>query len=571
MSQNSHPSRATLKETIEKRGFVKASDARIITRESVEKDDGWLFDIKNILLDPATMDHVGELFWEEHPDLDGIQIAGVETAGIPLVAALVLIGHEKYKKKVSGFFLRKSRKKDGLMKMIEGEVHKDRPVILVDDLINSGKSMMRQVEVLEGEGMQVIAVWTLVRFRNLEYYEYFNKKSIPIRSPFELNDFQKTLGITNLVTKEKNTLRQGFVPKWKFSGGDPSYHFVVPKSDPAIDDKRVYFGSDHGVFWCLDQRSGETLWSYKVGFHPKGKGIFSSPVIFKDIVIFGAYDGNVYALDATTGKRKWVFMDADWIGSSPSVAEDLGLVFIGLEFGLFRKRGGIAAIDIKSGKLRWHSYDMPAYTHSSPLYIRERGQVAIGSNDGAAYLFNAIDGSLVWKFETGTPSDEELKIGFSSLDIKESFVYNEKRDLIIFGNKQDSIFFVSRKGGKEVGRFTAEFGFYSTPAIYKDTVLAASLDKHLYCIDMDRFAEKWRWYAGARIFATPLVLNDHVYIGANTGRLTELNAETGEEVAFFQATERITNKIAYNPETQRFFVTTFANELYCLEKPHDST
>ncbi|OGJ58043.1 hypothetical protein A2635_01430 [Candidatus Peribacteria bacterium RIFCSPHIGHO2_01_FULL_51_9] len=570
MSQNSHPSRATLKGTIEKRGFVKASDARIITRESIEKNDGWLFDIKNILLDPTTMHHIGELFWEAHADLDEIQIAGVETAGIPLIATLVLIGHEKYKKKASGFFLRKSRKKDGLMKMMEGEMHKNRPVILVDDLINSGKSLMRQVEALEENDMKVIGVWTLVRFRNPEYYEYFNAKSIPIRSPFELNDFQSTLGITNLVKKNEPNLKQGFVPKWKFSGGDPSFHFVVPKSDPAIDDKRVFFGSDHGVFWCLDQKSGQTLWSYKVGFHPKGKGIFSSPALFENTVFFGAYDGNVYALDFATGKRKWIFMDADWVGSSPCVAEDLGLVFIGLEFGLFKKRGGIAAIDIESGKLRWHHYDMPTYTHSSPLYIKEHGQVVIGSNDGTAYLFNAADGSLVWKFATGTPNEEELKSGFSSLDIKESFVYDKKRDVIIFGNKHGSIFFVSRKEGKEIGRFTAEFGFYSTPAVYKDTVLAASLDKHLYCIDLNTHAEKWKWYAGARIFATPFALDGHVYIGANTGRLAELNAETGEETAFFQATERITNKIAYNPETQRFFVTTFANELYCLEKMHET-
>jgi len=566
MSEDVGMSRAALKEAIEQRGFVRSSNARIITRQSVEKDQGWLFDIKNILLDPVVMGHIGHLFWGDHADLGDLQIAGVETAGIPLVASIVAGGHHKQGGKVSGFFLRKSRKKDGLMKTIEGEVCKDRPIILVDDLINSGKSLMRQVEVLEGEGLRVAGIWVLVRFRDLEYYPYFRDKSIPVRSAFDLNDFNATLGTKNLIRKDEPTLRQGFTPVWKFSGGDPSYHFVVPKSDPIVGERYVYFGSDQGIFWCLDQGGGGAVWSYQVGFHPKGKGIFSSPTLFQSTVFFGAYDGNVYALDADTGKKKWIFMDADWIGSSPCVAEDLGLLFIGLEFGLFRKRGGIAAIDIETGKRRWQYYEMPAYTHSSPLYIAGRRQVVVGSNDGVAYLFNAVDGTLLWKFETGSLTEDELRTGFSTIDIKESFAYDKKRDLIIFGNKQGTLFFVRRKDGSEAGRFVAEFGFYSMPVIYQDTVLAASLDKHLYCVNLDSFTETWKWNAGARIFSTPFVLDDHVYIGANTGRLTELNAATGEEISFFQATERIANRVAYNPQSKRFFVLTFANELYCVQK-----
>ena len=46
----------------------------------------------------------------------------------------------------------------------------------------------------------------------------------------------------------------------------------------------------------------------------------------------------------------------------------------------------------------------------------------------------------------------------------------------------------------------------------------------------------------------------------------EIDLISGKELSFFQATERITNKIVYNAETERFFVPTFANEIYCLEK-----
>ena len=43
-----------------------------------------------------------------------------------------------------------------------------------------------------------------------------------------------------------------FNNRWRFASPDPNFFHRVPKSFPATDGKRVYFGSDCGVFWCLD-------------------------------------------------------------------------------------------------------------------------------------------------------------------------------------------------------------------------------------------------------------------------------------------------------------------------------
>ncbi|HEC33049.1 MAG TPA: hypothetical protein ENI63_02190, partial [Candidatus Kaiserbacteria bacterium] len=69
-----------------------------------------------------------------------------------------------------------------------------------------------------------------------------------------------------------------------------------------------------------------------------------------------------------------------------------------------------------------------------------------------------------------------------------------------------------------------------------------------------------------RIFASPTVINNRLYIGSNDGRLYEINLDTGEELGFIQVSERITNKIIYNKKTGAFFLLTFANELYCIYK-----
>ncbi|OGG63385.1 hypothetical protein A3C21_02910 [Candidatus Kaiserbacteria bacterium RIFCSPHIGHO2_02_FULL_59_21] len=558
--------RARLKRAIETLAFVRGDEAPHVSRSGKFRESGWLFDIRNVILRSEALDDSAALFWETFGGKN-VQIGSIESAGIALVSGLVAHAAHRGEPGASGFYIRKSRKKDGLLKMVEGDIDPRKKIVLVDDVINSGKSFMRQIEVLESLGRKPEAVWMLVRFRDTAYYEYFREKGIPIHSVFELDDFKDTLGTKNLAKKEPPPPpRQAFYPVWKFASEKPSYQHVVPKSDPALDEKRVYMGSDAGVFWALEQSDGSIAWSYKVGLHPKGKGIFSSPVLHEGIVYFGAYDGNVYALDAETGKKKWVSFEADWIGSSPALAPELGLLFIGLEYGLWRKRGGIAALDMKTGKTVWAYRDMPTYTHSSPLYIEKHWQVVIGSNDGAAYLFDANNGTLLWKFETRLPTEKELDSGFSAHDIKESFAYDAKRDLVVFANAKGFVFFVDRTSGKERGMFAAEFGFYSTPLVYENSVFVSSLDKHLYCIDLDTFQEKWRWLSGARIFASPTLIDGSIYIGSNSGRLTEIDPATGEERSFLTLTERITNKPVKNQKTQRFFVPTYANEIYCMER-----
>lgn len=553
--------RAYIQNAIETEAFVRSEERDIVQKGDI-KQDGWIFDIRKTSMKRVFLNAVGTLFWDTFKERH-VQIGGLETAAISLASACIMSSPRAYQ---TGFFIRKSRKKDGLMQMIEGSLQHGTDIVLVDDIVNSGKSLIRQVEILEGLGFRVAAVWTIMRFRDLDFYEYFKKRGIEMYSLFTLDDFESALGVRNLDTKNETPTVQPYHMLWKFASPTPSYHHAVPKSDIALDSERAYMGSDIGAMWAIDQETGSVVWSYRIGFHTKRKGIFSSPAVHDGIVYFGGYDGNFYALDAQTGARKWVSLDADWIGSSPALAPDLGIVFVGLEFGLWRKRGGISAINMKTGKMMWSYTDMPCFTHSSPFYIREHKQVVIGSNDGAVYLFEARTGKLLWKRSVRTLTETELNSGFSAVDIKESFAYDPKRDHIYFGNKTGDLFAVNRRNGLIAHTLKAEAGFYSTPVIYGNTLLASCLDKFLYCVNLDTFEVKWKWFGGARIFASPVVIDGSIYIGANTGRLTELNPETGTERSYIALTERITNRPAYNPTTGRFFVSTFANEIYCFER-----
>ena len=123
-------------------------------------------------------------------------------------------------------------------------------------------------------------------------------------------------------------------------------------------------------------------WSY-------GNWSYGSPAVVNGVVYFGSTDGNVYALNASTGVKLWSY-NAYWnVASSPAVAN--GVVYVGCALNL-------CALDASTGALLW-SYNID-FVPASPAVAN--GVVYIGSgNDGNVYALNASTGALLWSFATG--------------------------------------------------------------------------------------------------------------------------------------------------------------------------
>ena len=73
-------------------------------------------------------------------------VAGAETAGIPIAAAIAL------KAKLPMIYVRKRPKSYGTMSFIEGVLEKDQKVVLIDDMITDGRSKIRFIEGIRQEG-----------------------------------------------------------------------------------------------------------------------------------------------------------------------------------------------------------------------------------------------------------------------------------------------------------------------------------------------------------------------------------------------------------------------------------
>ena len=71
-------------------------------------------------------------------------------------------------------------------------------------------------------------------------------------------------------------------------------------SSPAVVNGVVYIGSDDGNVYALNASTGAMLWSFTTG----GR-VESSPTVVNGVVYIGSDDDNVYALNASTGNKLW--------------------------------------------------------------------------------------------------------------------------------------------------------------------------------------------------------------------------------------------------------------------------
>lgn len=534
-----------LRQAIARHAFVRSSAARPIALREGSPDLGtWIFDFRALMLQPHWLDEYAEIFWESYAHRYPFQVGGYETAGIPLVTAIVMKGVERGTP-VNGFFIRKSRKRRGLMKQIEGTLTED-PIILVDDLVNSGSSFEKQLAVLTDAAGRVSDLFAILAFRKPETYGHLTKTGVRLTALFSLSDF----GVSYDARPRMETVAPLDVV-WRFSGGSPSHQFVVQKSTPCLDATRVYFGDDAGVFRALEQENGAISWEFAVRGHPPGKGIFSSPALKGGVVYFGAYDGSVYALRTRDGSVVWQNTDADWVGSSPSLQGDT--LYIGLEFGLFRAHGGITALSLRDGSRIW-SARHSSLTHASPLYVAAHDMVVIGSNDGVLYAYDARSGTERWRFATEG-------------DIKTSPAFDERTDCILCASMDGTLYGIDARSGIVRAAFRTDAGIYSTPLVAGEHVYVSSLDKKLYALRAADLTKGWSFETRGRIFASPAIHAGSVWIGSNDGILYEIDPERGTLRSSRQFSERIVTRVAHNPANGLFFVTTNANEIYALRRP----
>ncbi|MHC4855745.1 MAG: outer membrane protein assembly factor BamB family protein [Planctomycetota bacterium] len=154
------------------------------------------------------------------------------------------------------------------------------------------------------------------------------------------------------------------------------------------------------------------------------------------------------------------------------------------------------------------------------------------------------------------------------------------RAAVSFGNDNWPVFrgdpaLTGRAAGNLPDKLTLAWQFQtadavrSAPIIVNNTVFAASMDKHVYAIDLVKGIEIWRFQTDDGLEAAPLYHQECIYIGSNSGVFFCIDARTGQKKWSFESDGKITGSanVAKHSETNRSVVLfgSYDNNLYGLD------
>jgi len=116
-------------------------------------------DARRALMRPTGFRAAGELIAAEARRLGARAVGGPVMAAIPLAcAAIAAHGGED----LVGFFVRKERKKHGLQRWVEGAAEPGDRVLVVEDTVTTGGSVISAIERIREEGFEIAGALCIV-------------------------------------------------------------------------------------------------------------------------------------------------------------------------------------------------------------------------------------------------------------------------------------------------------------------------------------------------------------------------------------------------------------------------
>jgi len=245
--------------------------------------------------------------------------------------------------------------------------------------------------------------------------------------------------------------------KWKLEIDSLMY------SSPAIDKNRtIYVGSFNYHLYAINP-DGTLTWKYKTGGPIK-----ASPAIAEDgTIIVGSENGKLYAFNSN-GTLKWRIEIGGW-STSPVIDED-GIIYTSCT------DGKIYAV-YQNGTKKWN------YQTGSMIYcscvLDNLGTVYCGSNGGYLYAIYTSNGTLKWKYGTGS------ECGGAGATVDDD-------GTIYFGDMSGYLHAVNPNGTRKWRRDLLD-NVYTSPSITEEgNIIVASYRGYIHSFNPDG-VENWKF------------------------------------------------------------------------------
>ena len=363
-------------------------------------------------------------------------------------------------------------------------------------------------------------------------------------------------------------------------------------------------------------------WSKKL----KSTQIDGSPVVKDGVMLIGAWDKQVRAIDAESGNPKWNATMKGIVYNTPAIVA--GRVFLVDSTGLLEAR------DLQKGTVL--ATAQVGATRGS-ITVHE-GKLFIGNEAGVMQAFDTETLTLDWKFTISSlkiPNSAgdctAAKFAGSGAQIRGAPVVHDGK--VIFGSLNGWLYAVDEEGKEglltdAMWVFETQDALHASPAIdtVYNRVLIGSYDQRVYALPATAASEGapdacpalnapawqfqvpatigqskvhssiavdgqrlyfgannhqvyalaltgplpaaphylWQFSTGGQVVSSPAVSNNIVVVGSDDGKLYWLNATTGARLKDFQADAPIKSSPAIDGD--RTFIASFEGSIYMFGK-----
>jgi len=234
-------------------------------------------------------------------------------------------------------------------------------------------------------------------------------------------------------------------------------------NEPRLTQEALYVTAADGTVAALNNSTGQMIWSYRKN-PPTGFTSFGHPgvALVENKLATGFATGEVVVLDASDGAVIWerdlgedVNVHADQSGSAPLLDVDATPVVDGDTVYAASLAGGLYALDLSSGSVRWRRNDI---TQATGITL-DSGMLYVSRAASGITAVDARDGSTLWnrRFDAGV--------------LTTPILYN---DIILLADSQGGVYAVRQGDGEFLEQVKTGEGFFAPLAIYKNWAFALS-------------------------------------------------------------------------------------------------
>jgi eukaryotic-like serine/threonine-protein kinase len=256
---------------------------------------------------------------------------------------------------------------------------------------------------------------------------------------------------------------------------------------PILEGNQLYIAlsDENGSILSYDIRKGSVIWRKSVG------RIETSLLLQDERLYVNTVKEGLIALDKTDGSMLWNFKyqkNYHQIKSHSSPSSDGSIIVYGTDDGL------ILAVNAVDGSLIW-KYQTKGSVLSTPVI--EGGNIFVGSSDSTFYALDISTGNILWM--TGV----ESKI-FSSASVGGGSVF--------VATAGGEVICLNSVNGNKIWKTKIGTVIGSGPLLSGKILYLGSYDKHLYAVDINTGIIVWIYKTEGRIISTPVINNRLMFI-----------------------------------------------------------